>query len=53
MVKYEDRFDDMFPSFCFMHLSPDEMVEVIKQCLEAGKDVYEMGFLTDDNNVKY
>ena len=53
MEKYEKRFGDMFPTFCFMHLSPDQMIDVIDRCLEAGKDVYEMGILKDDHEVNY
>lgn len=53
MDKYEERFADAFPTFCFMHLSPEEMTEVIDECLHTGKDVYELGILTDDHDVKY
>lgn len=53
MDEYESLFNDSFPTFCFMHLSPEGMIEVIDRCLNAEKDVYEMGILQDDHEVNY
>lgn len=43
--KYYEIFDDYFPSF---QLGADE--EKIKQCIDAGKDAYELFDLKEDVN---
>lgn len=53
MEEYESFFGDAFPTFCFTYLSTDEMIQIIDECLEAEKDVYEMGYLKNNLNVKY
>lgn len=53
MQEYEELFGDAFPSFNFMHLSPDEIIKMIDKCLEEGKDVYELGYAEDDEDIKY
>lgn len=53
MDKYKKQFGDEFPTFCFMHLSFEEMVSIIEQCLDAEKDVYEMGHLDEGGQVMY
>ena len=49
--KYFELFGDYFPSF---QLGPDE--DLIQQCIDAGKDAYELFDLKEDVNyqlVKY
>ena len=41
--KYFEMFDDYFPSFI---LGPDE--DKIQQCIDAGKDAYELFDLNED-----
>ena len=43
--KYYEMFDDYFPSF---QLGPDE--DKIQQCIDAGKDAYELFDLKEDVN---
>lgn len=51
---YEDAFGDCFPTFCFMSYGDDEIIKIIDSCLDAEKDVYEMGYLKEANmDVKY
>lgn len=50
---YEKTFGDFFPTFMFMHLTEEEMCKVIDSCLDEDKDVYTMGFLKDDYDMKY
>ena len=43
--KYSELFDDYFTSF---QLGPDE--DKIQQCIDAGKDAYELFDLKEDVN---
>ena len=45
--KYYEMFDDYFPSF---QLGPDE--DKIQQCIDAGKDAYELFDLKEDVNYQ-
>ena len=45
---YEKKFNDMFPTFPFMGKEPDELLEIINKCIEAGKDAYDMGYVSLD-----
>ena len=50
---YEEMFDDSFPTFPFMGRGDSGMIEIIKRCLEKEQDVYDLGILTLDGNIKY
>lgn len=45
---YEKKFNDMFPTFPFMGTDPDELLAMINKCIEAGKDAYDMGYVSLD-----
>lgn len=54
MNQYEDAFGESFPTYPLMLTrTDDEIIAIIDRCLDAGKDVYEMGILKDDPDVKY
>ena len=50
---YAKTFDDSFPTFAFMSKTPKEMQKIIFDCVENKKDVYEMGYLSLDDDVMY
>jgi hypothetical protein len=51
---YEKTFGESFPTYPLMLSKTDEeMVEIIDRCLDAEQDVYELGILKDDSNLKY
>lgn len=50
---YEETFDDSFPMFSFMGTEENDVISIIKKCVDAKKDVYEMGYLTLDEDVMY
>lgn len=50
---YLELFGESFPTFNFTHISEKEMEEIIDSCLKTGKDVYELGYVKDDIDVKY
>lgn len=51
---YVDRFGEGFP---MMPLAwgreYSEVIQIIDECLEKGKDVYELGYVTDDEDTLY
>lgn len=51
--EYSELFGESFPTFNFMHMSSKEIENVIDSCLEAGQDVYEMGYVEENEDVKY
>lgn len=54
MKKYAEKFGDGFPMFQIGRSRTDEeIVEIIKECIEKGKDAYELGYVTDDPDVLY
>lgn len=51
---YDELFDDSFPTIPLLSGNTEEgAMQIIKCCLEAKKDVYEMGLLTLDPDVMY
>lgn len=50
---YRKTFNDNFPTFAFSSKSPDEIAEIINECVKKKKDVYDMGYLTLDDDVEY
>ena len=50
---YKDTFSEDFPTVPFAETREDtEIIEMIEECIEAGKDVYDIGYL-DLENVMY
>lgn len=50
---YEKTFEDTFPTFQMMSKSPEEIIEIIEECISKKKDVYELGYLKLDNDYIY
>ena len=54
MMEYAKRFDDGFPSWPLARTRTDEeVIEIIDRCLKEGKDVYELGYVTDNLDIVY
>lgn len=54
MKKYAEMFGDGFPMFQIGRSRTDEeIIEIIKECIEKRKDAYELGYVTDDPDVLY
>ena len=54
MIEYAKRFGDGFPAFQIMRTrSDDEIVVIIEDCLEKGKDAYELGYVSDNEEIEY
>ena len=50
---YWDTFQDSFPTFPMRCRGEKKIIEIIKECVEKKKDVYELGYLTLDLDVRY
>lgn len=50
---YENKFDDSFPMFSMKGTPPNEIVEIINNCISENKDVYDMGYLSLNGDVIY
>lgn len=54
MIEYAKRFGNGFPSFQIMDSHNDEeTIKIIDDCLEKGKDAYELGYVTDNEDTVY
>jgi hypothetical protein len=52
--EYNERFGEGFPMIPLGWGRTDEQImAIIDECLEKGKDVYELGYVTDDEEVNY
>ena len=51
---YAEKFGDGFPMMPLAWgRTDDEVIEIIDDCLSNGKDVYELGYVEDDDDVMY
>lgn len=51
---YEKTFDDLFPTIPVLtDKFKAEVVEIINKCISEGKDVYDMEYLSLDNDSIY
>lgn len=52
LTMYFEKFGEGFPMYQLGRgRNDDEVIAIIKSCIEAGKDVYEMGLIPDDNTI--
>lgn len=48
--EYKKKFNDDFPTIPFVGNRPDEeVIEIIDECIEANKDVYDLSYLQLDD----
>lgn len=46
--QYFEKFGDIFPMYPLAYSATEsELIEMIKKCLDSGKDVYEIGIIKD------
>ena len=54
LSEYVDRFNEGFPMIPLgWGRSDDEIIELIDKCLQANKNAYEMGLVTEDIDIIY
>lgn len=50
---YESTFSDSFPTMAVGGMSDEKMIEIINDCVEKKKDVYELEYLSLDDDILY
>lgn len=54
MMKYKEAFLDSFPMIPLgWGRTENEVIAIIKECLEKKKDVYELGYIDDDEDILF
>ena len=54
MKLYLEKFGDSFPTAPLAwNRTEAELMEIVQHCLKEGKDVYELGYLSDDIDIDY
>lgn len=54
LQEYRERFREGFPTFQLMRSrTDDEVIEIIDECLEKGRDAYDLGYVSDDPGMDY
>ena len=51
--RYNDRFEDGFPSIPLLYRPQKEAIEMIETCIKNNKDVYDMGYVKLDDDIIY
>lgn len=51
--EYNKVFPGGFPSIPLMRKGKEKVIEIIENCIKEKKDVYKMGYLKLDNDIKY
>lgn len=47
--EYKKKFNDDFPTIPFGNAEDEKIIEIINDCVESGKDVYDLGYLELDD----
>lgn len=54
LEQYKTVFGDYFPTVPLaVSRAEDEVIQIIHECLKQGKDVYELGYISDDSDILY
>lgn len=54
MQEYAEMFGDGFPTIQLARgRSDQEVIAIIDECIYSGKDVYELGYLSNDPDIDY
>lgn len=49
LERYKKKFNDDFPTIPFDSREDEEIVDIIDECIEENKDVYDLGYLSLDD----
>ena len=54
LQKYIDAFGEGFPMYQLGRgRTENEVIELIRQCLDAEQNAYDLGLVTDDEDIEY
>lgn len=52
--EYYEKFGEALPTYQIARTrTEDEVIAIIEECINKGKDVYELGYCTLDDDVQY
>lgn len=49
LEQYKEKFNDDFPTIPFESQEDEEIIDIIDECIEENKDVYDLGYLSLDD----
>ncbi|MGF0148055.1 hypothetical protein ACQRDF_11725 [Lachnospiraceae bacterium SGI.054] len=49
LERYKKKFNDDFPTIPFDSREDAEIIDIIDECIEENKDVYDLGYLSLDD----
>lgn len=49
LERYKKKFNDDFPTIPFDSMKDEEIIDIIDECIEENKDVYDLGYLELDD----
>lgn len=49
LERYKKKFNDDFPTIPFESQEDEEIIDIIDECIEESKDVYDLGYLSLDD----
>lgn len=49
LERYKKKFNDDFPTIPFDSQEDEEIIDIIDECIEENKDVYDLGYLSLDD----
>lgn len=49
LERYKKKFNDDFPTIPFDSRKDAEIIDIIDECIEENKDVYDLGYLSLDD----
>lgn len=49
LERYKKKFNDDFPTIPFDSQGDEEIIDIIDECIEENKDVYDLGYLSLDD----
>lgn len=49
LERYKKKFNDDFPTIPFDSREDVEVIDIIDECIEENKDVYDLGYLSLDD----
>lgn len=49
LERYKKKFNDDFPTIPFDSREDGEIIDIIDECIEESKDVYDLGYLSLDD----
>lgn len=49
LERYKKKFNDDFPTIPFDSREDEEVIDIIDECIEENKDVYDLGYLSLDD----